>query len=121
MPGLDILINTDHLAEENELRPPPEPALFSRQQTRRSPIAKMECGVGQCCSPKQVILLFARWKLRGFLSDLPSKRCDAILKRFCLFGFGHPAPYFGARNSLWSQPVVSRDFIGSSAGSNTRA
>ena len=29
-------------------------------------------------------------------------------------------PYVGARNSLCSQPAVSRDFIGSSAGSNTR-
>jgi hypothetical protein len=36
--------------------------------------------IGQPGSPEQVVFLFTRWKLRGFLSDPPSERCDAILK-----------------------------------------
>jgi hypothetical protein len=42
--------------------------------------------IGQPGSPEQVILLFARWKPRGFLSDLSSERCDAIPKGGGLFG-----------------------------------
>jgi hypothetical protein len=41
--------------------------------------------IGEPGSPEQVVFLFTRWKLRGFLSDLPSERCDAILKGFSLF------------------------------------
>src|SRR6185312_8581308 len=40
--------------------------------------------IGQPGSPEQVVFLFTGWKLRGFLSDPPSKRCDTILKGFCL-------------------------------------
>ena len=42
--------------------------------------------IGQPGSAEQVILLFARWKPRGFLSDLSSERCDAIPKGGRLFG-----------------------------------
>ena len=41
--------------------------------------------IGQPGSPEQVVLLFARWKLRGFLSGLSSERCDAIPKGGGLF------------------------------------
>jgi hypothetical protein len=41
--------------------------------------------IGQPGSPEQVILLFARWKPRCFLSDLSSERCDAIPKGGGLF------------------------------------
>ena len=41
--------------------------------------------MGQPCFFKQCIALRPRWKLRGFLSGVPSERCDAILKGFCLF------------------------------------
>jgi len=80
------------------MRPPPEAALFSGLQARRSPIAKMECGVGQPSSSEQVISLLTRWNMRGFFSDPPSERCDAILKRYCLFGRGtlhRGSPQFG--------------------------
>src|SRR5580693_1786815 len=65
----------------------------------------MERGVGQRCSPKQVILLFARWKLGGFLSDLPGKRCDTVLKRFCLFGLRtlhRASPQLGGGSAILS-------------------
>lgn len=42
--------------------------------------------IGQPGSPEQVVLLFARWKLGGFLSDLSSEICDAIPKGGGLFG-----------------------------------
>src|SRR6202030_303228 len=42
--------------------------------------------IGQSGSPKQVVFLLARWKQRGFFSDSPSERCDAILERSCLLG-----------------------------------
>jgi hypothetical protein len=42
--------------------------------------------IGQPGFPEQDVLLFARWKLRGFLSDLSSERCDAIPKRGGLSG-----------------------------------
>jgi hypothetical protein len=41
--------------------------------------------IGQPGSPQQVVLLFTRWQLRGFLSDLSSERCDAIPKGVGLF------------------------------------
>jgi hypothetical protein len=42
----------------------------------------LERHIGQPGSPEQVVFLFTGWKVRGFLSDLPSERCDAILKGF---------------------------------------
>jgi hypothetical protein len=50
------------------------------------PIVQMGHHIGQSGPLEQVVFLFSRWKLRGFLSDLPSERCDAILKGFGLFG-----------------------------------
>jgi len=37
--------------------------------------------IGQPGSPERVVFLFTGWQPRGFLSDPPSERCDAILKR----------------------------------------
>ena len=50
------------------------------------PIVRMGRHIGQPGSPEQVVLLFARWKPRGFLSDLSSERCDAIPQGRGLFG-----------------------------------
>jgi hypothetical protein len=42
--------------------------------------------IGEPGSPEQVVLLFAGWKLSGFLSDLSSERRDVIAKGGGLFG-----------------------------------
>jgi hypothetical protein len=103
---------TDRRSEKlapNERRPLTGSALVWRPQSRRmGPIAQIGCCVGQLGSPKQVIFFFTRWKLRGFLSDLSSERCDAILKRFCLFGRIQPhraSPHLGARAQYSQSPM----------------
>ncbi len=50
------------------------------------PILYMSPGVDQPGFHKQGFALRTGWKLRGFLSDFPAKRCDSIPKSFCLFG-----------------------------------